>query len=531
MSADSIKTMISMIAYLLFMVGIGVFYAKRSNEDSESYYIGGRSLGPFVAAMSAEASDMSGWLLMGLPGVAYWCGLADAAWTAVGLAIGTYINWKIVSKPLRRYSEIADNAITIPEFFSKRFHEKKNVLLVLAAMMIVIFFTVYSASCFVTAGKLFNAVFGFNYQLMVFFGAFIVVAYTLMGGFLAESVSDFVQGIVMIIALVAVLIGGIIHAGGIGAVLDNIKNIPGFFDFFQIATPQLSEAGKQISQDGVPLFGAAAPYAFLTILSTLSWGLGYFGMPQVLLRFMAIRRVDELGRARITAVTWCVISLIAAVLIGIIGRTIFPVAFDTAGGAENIFSMLSALLFHPLFAGIIMAGILAATMSSSDSYLLIASSAISRNLFKGVLKKDATDAQIMLVGKITLLAIMMVGILIALDENSVIFEIVSFAWSGFGATFGPLMLFSIFWKRTTHTGAVAGMLTGFATVFVWKLALKPLGGVFGIYELLPAFLLSTIVIVVVSLSTPKPSAEIYKEFEYAHMKGGHIKFKEDNKTA
>lgn len=517
MSHDTLQILIAMIGYMAVVIGIGLYFAKRANRSSEDYFLGGRSLGPWVAAMSAEASDMSGWLLMGLPGVAYWCGLSDAVWTAIGLALGTYINWLIVAKRLRHYSFIAGDAITVPDFFSNRFHEKKKVIMTIAATFILIFFTVYAASCFVTCGKLFSTLFGLSYRSMMIAGAIFVVIYTFLGGFLAESASDFLQAIVLIFALSIVLVAGSVAAGGFGAVVANAKAIPGFFTFFGIASPTVDASGVQQAANGAPLFGSAGSYGLLTIISTMSWGLGYFGMPQVLLRFMAIRKSEELTSARRIATVWVLISLFSAVLIGIVGRALFPFheTLSTAGGAENVFIVLSQYLMPPLVAGLVMAGILAATISSSDSYLLIAASAFSLNVYKSILKKDATDKQVMQMSRIVLLIIAVIGMFIALDEHSVIFTIVSFAWAGFGAVFGPIMLFSLFWKRTTRAGAVAGMVTGGVMVFVWKLLLKPIGGVFGIYELFPAFMLSCLAIVAVSLLTPAPSAEIQREFERA----------------
>ena len=517
MQEGSLQILIAMVCYMAVVIGIGIYFAKRSNQSSEDYFLGGRSLGPWVTAMSAEASDMSGWLLMGLPGVAYWCGLSDAAWTSIGLALGTYINWLLVAKRLRRYSAVAGDAITLPDFFSNRFHEKKKVIMTLSALFILIFFTVYASSCFVTCGKLFSTLFGASYQSMMIAGAVFVVIYTFLGGFLAESASDFMQAVVMIFALTVILITGTLAAGGLQAVVDNAKNIPGFFTFFGIASPSVDANGIQQVANGAPVFGEAGSYGFLTIISTLSWGLGYFGMPQVLLRFMAIRKTDELVRARRIATVWVVISLAAAVLIGLMGRAMFPVheTLNTASGAENVFIVLSRHLLPPLLAGLVMAGILAATISSSDSYLLIAASAVSLNIFKGILKKDASDKQVMTMSRVILLLIAVVGVVIAMDENSVIFTIVSFAWAGFGAVFGPIMLFSLFWKRTTQAGAVAGMVTGGVMVFLWNLVLKPLGGVFGIYELFPAFVLSCLVILVVSLLTPAPSTQIQQEFDLA----------------
>ena len=511
MTPETIQILISMVCYMLVVLGIGLFFAKRAKQSSDNYFLGGRSLGPWVTAMSAEASDMSGWLLMGLPGVAYWCGLADAAWTAIGLAIGTYVNWLIIAKRLRNYSVVAGNSITLPEFFSNRFKEKKKVLLSISAIFILLFFTVYAASCFVTCGKLFGTLFGVDYHIMMIIGAAFVVFYTFIGGFLAESASDFMQAIVMIFALVVVLIVGVANAGGIGQVIENAKSIDGYFMLTGMASPTVDANGVQTAY----LFGDAQPYGFLSIISTLAWGLGYFGMPQVLLRFMAIRKADELKRSRRIATVWVVISLFVAVMIGIIGRSVFPLhdSLNTKSGAENVFITLSQKYLPPLLAGVVMAGILAATISSSDSYLLIAASAFSKNIYGGLIKKDASDKQVMITSKVVLLVIAIIGIVIAWDENSIIFTLVSFAWAGFGATFGPVMVMSLFWKRINQKGAVAGMITGGVMVFVWKLLLNPLGGVFAIYELLPAFILSTIAIVVVSLLTEAPNEEIEKDFE------------------
>ena len=515
MDSNTLQILIAMIVYMAIVIGIGVLFAKRANQNSENYFLGGRTLGPWVTAMSAEASDMSGWLLMGLPGVAYWCGLADAAWTAIGLAVGTYLNWLIVSKRLRRYSVRANNSITLPDFFSNRFREKKKVVMTVAALFILVFFAVYASSCFVTCGKLFSTLFGMDYKFWMLVGAVFVLAYTLLGGFLAESVSDFMQAIVMIIALTVIVIIGTASAGGLNAVIDNAREIPGFFEFFGLANPETVD-GVQVVQNGAPVFGPAKEYGLLSVFSMMAWGLGYFGMPQVLLRFMAIRRESELKRSRRIAVVWVVISLTVAVFIGIMGRKLIP-AIDplTAANAENIFIVLSTKLLPPLLAGFVMAGILAATISSSDSYLLIAASAVAKNIFQGVIKKNATDKQVMTVSRITLLVIAVIAAVIALDENSVIFKIVSFAWAGFGATFGPLMLFSLFWKRINRAGAIAGMVGGAAMVFLWKLVISQLGGVFAIYELLPAFIFSSLCIVVVSLLTAPPSDEVLEDFEIA----------------
>ncbi len=515
MDSSTTQILVAMIIYMAVVIGIGIIFARKANQNSENYFLGGRSLGPWVTAMSAEASDMSGWLLMGLPGVAYWCGLADAAWTAIGLAVGTYLNWLIVSKRLRRYSVVADNSITLPEFFSNRFREKNKVIMILSAVFILIFFTVYAASCFVTCGKLFSTLFDAPYIPMMIIGAVFVLFYTIIGGFLAESASDFMQAVVMILALAIIVVICVVEAGGIGCVIENAGNIPGFLEFFGIAEPSLDEAGNQLVEAGKPVFNAASDYEFLSICSALAWGLGYFGVPQVLLRFMAIRKESELKRSRNIAMVWVTISLAVAVFIGIVGRVIEPTEHLNACSAENIFITLSTNFLPPILAGFVMAGILAATISSSDSYLLIAASALAKNIYQGVAKKNATDKQVMLVTRITLLAIALIAIIIALDEDSVIFNIVSFAWAGFGATFGPLVLFSLLWKRINRTGAIAGMVGGAGMVFLWKLVISRFGGAFAIYELLPAFIFSSLCIVVVSLVTPAPSKEIEADFEAA----------------
>ncbi|MDR0936170.1 MAG: sodium/proline symporter PutP [Oscillospiraceae bacterium] len=524
MTPEQIQNLISMAFYLAAVVVIGIVFAQRASSSVDEYFIGGRGLGPWVAAFSAEASDMSGWLLMGLPGLAYWTGLADPFWTALGLAAGTYVNWLIVAKRLRKYSLIANDSITIPDFFSNRFHEKRPVLLFISSVFILVFFAVYTASCFKAGGKLFEAVFGQSYHMMLIMTSLFVFAYTLLGGFWAESVTDFVQAVLMIFALVMVVLFGLRSAGGIGAVVENVKNIPGFLEFFGVARPVIDGAGVQLIIDGAPRFAKEAPvYGGLSVLSTLAWGLGYFGMPQVLLRFVAIRKTRELITARRIATAWCVVSLIAAVFVGILGRALVPsdLMLNTATTAENIFVVLSEILFHPLLAGIVMAGILAAAMSSSDSYLLIASSAVAKNIYQGILKKEANDAAVMRIGRVALTAVAVVGLAIAWDADSKIFDVVSFAWAGFGAAFGPLMLLSLFWKRTTRAGAIAGILGGGAMVFLWKLVfnayLAETYPIFGLYELLPAFIFSLICIVAVSLISKPPSKEIEDEFYRAKL--------------
>jgi sodium/proline symporter len=357
---------------------------------------------------------------------------------------------------------------------------------------------------------------------MLVVGAILVFAYTLIGGFLGESASDFVQGIVMFIALIVVLAGSIISIAGVENVALFIQNVPGFGSLTQSSTPLTAEVlqpdgsaqmVQQLSATGSPLWDEPGDYGFLVILSTLAWGLGYFGMPQVLLRFMAIRKSAEIKNARRIATTWCVISLAAAVAIGMVGRALMPAELLTASAAEGVFISLATMLLPAFIAGIMLSGIFAATMSSADSYMLIASSAIAQNLFKGLLKKDASEAQVMWVSRITMTALLIFGIIIGSDQNSSIFRVVSYAWAGFGATFGPLVLMSLFWRRTNLPGALAGMVCGGGMVFIWHELIKPFGGVWGIYELLPAFIVGLIAIVVVSLLTKPPSDAILREFD------------------
>ena len=455
MESNDLLVVLAMVIYFVVVLAVGFSYAKRSNSSTDEYFIGGRKVGPWFTALSAEASDMSGYLLMGIPGLAYFFGASEAMWTCIGLAIGTYLNWLFVAKRLRQYSERV-HAITIPAFFSNRFHDKKNILSTVAAAIILLFFCVYTGSCFVTCGKLFHTLFGIDYAAMMIFGAVVVFAYTLVGGYLSVVATDFIQGCLMFFALAVVLIGSIASVGGVDVTVAFLQNIPGFLNGGQLTTPIIdADTGLQAVQDDQPLFGEPTEYGILTIISTLAWGLGYFGMPQVLVRFLGIRSAE-----------------------------------------------------------VVVSGILAASMSSASSYLLITGSSVAENIFRGIIKRDATDRQVMIVSRITLAVVMIIGIVIALDENSVIFRVVSYAWAGLGASFGPLVLCSLYWRRTNLPGALAGMLGGAITVVVWHNFIKPLGGVFGIYELLPAFIISLVCIFVVSKLTAEPSQEIYDEFDH-----------------
>lgn len=500
-TSSNVCILISIIFYLILVIGIGIFFTRKNNSTKD-FYLGGRNLGPFVTAMSAEASDMSSWLLMGLPGVAYATGVADAAWTAIGLAIGTYVNWLIVAKRLRKYTEIAGDSTTVPEFFSKRHRDDKHILSIIAALVIIVFFIPYTASGFAACGKLFNSLFGVNYVTAMIISGIVIVLYTTLGGFLAASTSDFLQSIIMTIALIVILGFGVVSAGGMGAVIENAKSLPGYFSFTQTYSD-----------------GAAVPYPPLTIASMIAWGLGYFGMPHIILRFMAIKDERKLKLSRRIASIWVVISLSVAVFIGLMGNAMTKNGvLETLKDPETIIVEIAKLIsshgiLAAIIAGVILAGILAATMSTSDSQLLAASSSISKDILEDGFKLKLSNTASMIAARVTVVVIAIIAIFIASDPNSSVFSIVSFSWAGFGASFGPVVLFSLFWKRSNKWGALAGMLSGGITVFVWKFVLNPLGGIFGIYELLPAFIVACIFFVVVSLATPAPSKEITDEFE------------------
>lgn len=496
---------LAILVYLGCMLYVG-YRCSKNNNDSADFYLGGRKLGPLVTAMSAEASDMSSWLLMGLPGLAYLTGVADAGWTAIGLAIGTYLNWRIVAKRIRRYTHVAGNSITLPSFFSNRYRDEKKILQSIGAIFIVIFFIPYTASGFAACGKLFSSMFGINYQVAMVISALIIVGYTTLGGFLAASTTDFIQSIIMSIALVIVFIFGINVAGGVSAVVENAQSLPGYLTMHTTYDP---------------VSGTEQPYPIISIVSMIAWGLGYFGMPHILLRFMAIEDEEKLKLSRRVATGWVVISLAVAVLIGIIG-----LAMTAAGeliplegsASETIIVKIADLMSQhgvlpALLAGTILAGILASTMSTADSQLLAASSSVSSDLLGDFLKKKTGKKGSMFADRITLLIIALVAVFLARDPNSSVFNIVSFAWAGFGAVFGPVVLSALFWKRSNWQGALAGMISGGAMVFIWKYLVRPLGGAWDIYELLPAFLVSCAAIVLVSLLTKAPSKEIVEEFE------------------
>lgn len=509
MTTQAIGILIIMIVYLGVMILIGAFFSKK-NSDASDFYLGGRKLGPFVTAMSAEASDMSGWLLMGLPGLAYLVGIAEAGWTAIGLAIGTYVNWLIVAKRLRMYSAKI-NAITIPDFFANRYRDKSNSLLCISAIIIVVFFVPYTASGFAACGKLFSTLFGVNYLPAMIVAAIVIVAYTALGGFLAASTTDFIQSIIMTFALLIVLGFGVHVAGGFDAVIENAHSLNGYLSLFEVHDAATNTASS---------------YTGLTIFSTLAWGLGYFGMPHILLRFMAIEDENKLKLSRRVASIWVVIAMFVAIAIGIIGRGMTKAGaiemLNSADSEKIIIKIASLLSTHGglavLAAGIILSGILASTMSTADSQLLAASSSMSQNILKDTLKLKISDKNNMIFARITVIIIAVIAVFLARDPDSSVFRIVSFAWAGFGAAFGPVMLFSLFWKRTNRNGALVGMIVGGVMIFVWKFLIRPLGGAWDIYELLPAFLMACAAIIIVSLATKAPEEEIVKEFESIHEK-------------
>lgn len=501
---STICIIIAIIAYLGVMIYIGISYSKKSTQASE-FFLGGRRLGPLVTAMSAEASDMSSYLLMGLPGLAYLSGLSEVGWTAIGLAVGTYLNWLFVSRRIRRYSSRI-GSFTIPEFFAKRYGDDKHILTCIAALVIVIFFVPYTASGFAACGKLFGTLFGMNYIVAMLLSAAVIVLYCTLGGFLAVSTTDLIQSVTMTIALFIVVGFGAVVSGGFSQVIQTAGSLPGYLSLVQSYSPQT---------------GSATPYTPLMIASTLAWGLGYFGMPHILLRFMAIEDEEKLTLSRRIASVWVVISMAVAILIGIVGYALSQAGFlpmlegsNTETVIIQIASVLSSYGIIPaLVAGVILSGILAATMSTADSQLLAAASSISQNLVQDFGKKKLDTKTSLRIARITVIVISLIAVFIARNPDSSIFTIVSFAWAGFGAAFGPVVLLALFWKRSNKQGAIAGMIAGGVMVFVWKYGIAALGGVFAIYELLPAFIVALLVNVIVSLLTKAPDEKIVQIFE------------------
>lgn len=500
--------------YLCLMLGIGFFFSRRQ-ESLGDYYLGGRKMNKWVVALSAQASDMSGWLLMGLPGTIFLSGYSEA-WIAVGLAVGTYLNWKIVAHRLRKYSQICGDSITIPDFIANRFHDKSGVSRLVAAAIILAFFTFYTASSFVGCAKLFTSVFNIqSYSLCLWVGAILVVTYTLMGGYMAVCWTDFIQGTLMFLAIVIVPAVVVSQAGGFEAAVNGINEVNPYLQ--SITTSAMT--GKALGLVG--------------LISSLAWGLGYFGMPHILVRFMSIDKPQEVKGSRRIAMTWVFISLGAACVIGVVGHLYLRQRglslADVGGDAEKIFMVMINGLFSMgflsrVFAGILLSAIMAAIMSTADSQLLVSASAFSNDFYRVVLHRKASNRELILVSRLAVAAIALVAIMMAMNTTSgffkVVMQLVSFAWAGFGAAFGPVILLGLFWKRTNLAGAVSGMVVGAALCFFWKFsafaqaarAASP-DSIFHLYELAPGFLLACVTTVVVSLLTRKPSAEIVSEFE------------------
>lgn len=492
--------------YLVFMIVLGGIYMKKNNS-TEDFFLGGRGLSGWVAALSAQASDMSGWLLMGLPGAVYAFGTGQA-WIAIGLLIGTIFNWIVISGRLRSYTIRANNSLTLPEFFENRFRDEKKVLLCISSIIIAIFFLVYTASSLAAGGKLFNLVFGLDYKIALIVGAGVILAYTFMGGFMAVCVTDFIQGMLMLVGLLIVPIAAFALLGG--------ENLIPTLEASQVAGGSVSFLNL-FENNGQPI-------SFIEILSQLAWGLGYMGMPHILVRFMAVSSPKELKKSRMIAIVWVILSLGMAVLIGIIGRAyLYPELLDVAAGQqENVFVVMIQKVFSEDFnlafiGGLFLCGILAAIMSTADSQLLVTASAVSKDIYKGMVKKDASDKTVMNISRATVVIISLAAVVIAWNPNSSIMGLVSNAWAGLGAAFGPLVVMALFWRRTNFAGAVAGLVSGGLTVIIWDyiplIGGQTLGAATGIYSLLVGFILSLICIVIVSLCTKEPTKEMLEEFD------------------
>ncbi|MDX8362644.1 sodium/proline symporter PutP [Cytobacillus sp. IB215316] len=475
-------TLITFIVYLILMLVIG-FISYRLTKNLSDYVLGGRNLGPGVTALSAGASDMSSWLLLGLPGSAYLSGM-NALWITVGLAIGAYLNWQFVARRLRAYTEISNNSITIPDFLENRFKDRSKILRITSAVVILIFFTLYISSGMVGGAILFENSFGLSYSSALWIGALVIVSYTFLGGFLAVSWTDFVQGILMFLALVIVPIVAITEMGGIGETIDRVASIdPTYLD-------------------------AAANTTFIGVVSLLAWGLGYFGQPHILARFMAIKSVKDIPTARLIGMTWMILAALGAVFTGFVGIAYF--ADVSLANPEIVFIEFTQVLFDPWVSGFLLAAILAAIMSTIDSQLLVSSSAVVEDFYKSLYKKQAGDRELVWISRLSVVIIAIIAILLASNPESSVLELVSYAWAGFGAAFGPVILFSLFWKRMNGSGAVAGLFVGALTVMLWKNAE---GGLFDLYEIVPGFIFASLAIVIVSLVGEKPSKEIENEFE------------------
>lgn len=490
MSMHDVGIVAVFVLYVGFMVGVGVIFYRRTEKMSD-YFLGDRKLNKWVTALSAQASDMSGWLLLGLPGYAYLKGLS-ASWIALGLALGTYLNWRFVARRLRTYTETAGNAITLSDYFENRFHDDSKVLRIVSAVFIIVFFLFYTASGFVAGGKLFSTMLEMPYNYALVIGMVVVVSYTFLGGFNAVCWTDLFQGTLMFFAIAVVPLVGLAATGGLGATYSDLKTIaPEFFDL-------LAEAR-----------GAGVFAGVIGIVSLLAWGLGYFGQPHILARFMAIRSPHEIGSARRIAMVWVIISLAAAVAVGMVGRAFLAPALEEPE-SEKVFMIMVNQLFPSVLAGVLLAAILAAIMSTADSQLLVTTSALTEDIYHALIRKDASETELIWLSRLTVIAVALIAGAVALNPESSVLELVAYAWAGFGAAFGPAILMSLFWKRMTHLGALAGILVGGVTVLVWG---QLEGGLFDLYEIVPGFLLSLLAITLFSFLTRAPSPEIAAEFQ------------------
>tara|TARA_Y100000034_G_scaffold5323_1_gene6031 strand:- start:1011 stop:2489 length:1479 start_codon:yes stop_codon:yes gene_type:complete len=486
------------------MLGIGLYAYKQSTDDVSGYMLGGRNLSPSVAALSAGASDMSGWLLMGLPGAMYLFGLSKV-WIAIGLVLGAWANYFLVAPRLRVYTEKANDSITIPDYFANRFDDNKNILRVISAIVIIVFFTLYTSSGVVAGGKLFENSFNMSYEMGLYITTGVVVLYTLFGGFLAVSLTDFVQGCIMFISLLAVPIATFTMLDQ--PVMDTLANAR--YDLL-LSSPKESEIHALNMMDWF------AGGSTIAIISAMAWGLGYFGQPHIIVRFMSVRSVKDMPTMRRVGMSWMTLSAIGAVLTGLFGAAYMLENQMPIDDKETIFLVLSELIFHPLIAGFLLAAILAAIMSTISSQLLVCSSSLTEDFYKIYLNRSASQKELVLVGRISVILVALFAIYLAYDRNSSILDLVSNAWAGFGAAFGPLVLLSLYWKRMNLQGAISGMVVGAATVLFWIYAPITIDGQALsaiIYEIVPGFILSTIAIVVVSLMTAEPKKEITDLFD------------------
>jgi sodium/proline symporter len=487
---ENLSIIITFAAYLLFMLAVGTHFYKR-NESLSDYLLGDRQLNKWVTSMSAQASDMSGWLLLGLPGYAYLQGM-EACWIAIGLGVGTWLNWRFIALRLRRYTEIADDAITLPDYFANRFEDHNRLLRVLSAIFILVFFLIYTASGFVAGAKLFESVFGLPYHSALIIGVVVIISYTALGGFMAVSWTDFFQGVIMFFAIITVPMLALHAVGGFNESATALKNVgDGYLDLFTK--------------------GNGDPLTLTAIISLMAWGIGYFGQPHILARFMAIRSPEQIRPARRIAMSWVIVSLSCAVLVGMVGRIVLPEMLSDAD-SEKVFMVLISELTHPLIGGILLAAVLAAIMSTADSQLLVTSSALTEDLYRVIIRPAASEKELVWVSRGTVIAVAALACIIALKPDNSVLGLVSYAWAGFGAAFGPLVLLSLYWKRMTRNGAIAGLIGGGVTVLVWK---QLSGGLFDLYEIVPGFIISTLLIVLFSNLDKKPTPEMLARFERA----------------